>query len=168
MMDLFRQLRRRDDGVASVEFALWSTFFFVIIMVALDFGSLYLQRGKLNEAVGAAAVASFNNADNVSFGSLPLYVRGLTEDQSTAVTVSCNGSAGACTNFNRTCACLKQDGTYVANSCGNTCSGPGMTTGSTAGYYLTINASRSFDPMMVPRSVLSGASVSQQATVRLQ
>lgn len=171
MMKLIRRLARlrcNDDGVAAIEFALWSTAFFFMVMAAMDFGSFYLQRGNMNEAVGAAAVASFNDADNVNFANLPGYVRGLTGEQTTTVITACNGTAGSCTNLNRSCACLKNDGTYVTATCGNLCVGTGMTAGSTAGYYLTINASRAYSPMILPQSALAGSTVAQHATVRLQ
>ncbi|MXO89066.1 TadE/TadG family type IV pilus assembly protein [Alteraurantiacibacter aestuarii] len=161
-------LKADNKGVAAVEFALWTTAFFFSVMVAIDFGTFFLERGKLNGAVGAAAVSGFNTADNVNFGSMPGYVRSLTGEPATAVTISCNGTANSCTNLNRTCACLKSNGTYVSASCGNTCTGTGVTAGSTAGYYMTINATNPFTPMILPNSALADTVLSQQATVRLQ
>ena len=161
-------IRRNEDGVATVEFALWVTGFFMIVMVALDFGMFFIERGKVNEAVAASAVASFEEADNVNFGVLPNYVRSIADNQAITVAMSCNGVANSCTNLNRTCACLKTDGTYVAAACGNICTGPDVTGGSTAGYYLTIEAAQGFNPVVLPTGLLSGTSVTQQATVRLQ
>ncbi len=168
MRDFIYRLRRDEQGMVAVEFALWSVAFFFVVMVALDFGAFYIERGRMNEAVGAAAVSSFNDADNVNFANLPGYVRSLTGENSTAVATSCNGVAGSCTNLNRVCACLKNDGSYVTATCGNICTGTGVTVGSTAGYYLTINATRTFDPMILPQSAIAGATISQQATIRLE
>ena len=169
MIRRFLQSFRHDQrGVAAVEFALWTTSFFFVVMIAIDFGAYYMQRTKLNTAVGAAAVAAFNDADNVNFTDMPGYVRSLSGDQAATVGLSCNGAAASCTNLNRTCSCLKNDGTYVSAACGSSCTGSGMTAGSTAGYYLTINASRPFEAMIIPQSVLDGATVAQRATVRLQ
>ena len=165
---LLARLRGDEEGVAGVEFALWSTAFFFVVMGALDFGAYYLERGKMNEAVGAAAVVSFNEADNVNFAQLPGYVRSLTGEPLISVATACNGTEGSCTNLNRSCACLKSDGTYVANTCGNLCTGPGMTAGSTAGYYLSVRASQDYRPMILPNGVLGDSTIAQQATIRLQ
>ena len=161
-------MRRDTAGVAAIEFALLSALFFLAICVALDFGFLYLERSKMNEAVGGAAVNAFSSADNVNFSALPGYVRALADDQTLDVTTSCNGVSGNCTNLSRTCACLKTNGNYVAGTCGASCSGSNFTAGSTAGYYLTVHAAHSFQPLIVPRSVLGNAQIAQQATVRLQ
>lgn len=168
MQKRMARLRRDEGGVATVEFALWTTLFFFVAIVAIDFGAFFIERGRMNEAVGAAAVASFSSADNVNFANLPTYVRGITGESSTAVTTSCNGVDNACTNFARTCACLKSDGSYVTAACGNICTGEGVTGGSTAGYYLTIKATRPYQAMMVPDSAIDNALISQAATVRLQ
>ena len=167
-MHLLGRLRRDEGGAAAIEFALWSTAFFFAIMAAMDFGMYYLERGKMNEAVGAAAVASFSDADNVDFGQLPAYVRSLADNQSIVVSTACNGSAGSCTNLNRSCSCLKSDGTYVATTCGNMCTGAGVTAGSTAGYYLTIDASQGFTPIILPKGILANSTIAQHATIRLQ
>ena len=160
-------LRRGDDGAVAIEFALWSTLFFMVVSVAMDFGSFYIERGKMNEAITAAAVSSFTTFDAVPFDEIPGYVQGLSGEPALAVTISCNGT-NSCTNVSRTCACLKSDGVYVATDCGNSCTQPGMTTNSKAGYYMTIRAQQSFKPLIVPNSLLDGAVLAQKATVRLQ
>ena len=71
-------LRRDQRGVAAVEFALWTTVFFFAVMVALDFGSYYMHRGKLSTAVGAAAVSAYNQPNNVAFNSMQGYVQSLS------------------------------------------------------------------------------------------
>ena len=161
-------LRRNDDGVVVIEFALWSTLFFLVVSVAMDFGTFFIQRGKINEAVTATAVATFNGPETVAWSSLQTYVRGLTEDPSVDVTYQCNGGISACGNGTRTCACLKTDGTYQsASACGDPC-GTGTTANSTAGYYVTITATQNFDPVIVPSGILDDAQIVQSATIRLQ
>jgi hypothetical protein len=122
----------------------------------------------LNEAVNAAAVSAFSTAANVDYAVLPAYVRALTDNQGLGVSTACNGTANTCVNQSRTCACLRTDGTFVAGTCGNACTGPNMTAGSTAGYYLTIGATQTFQPLIVPDSLLGSKQIAQQATVRLQ
>jgi len=161
-------LARDERGVAAIEFAILTSLFFFVICVAMDFGALYLERSKMNEAVSGAAVNAFTSADNVSFTALPGYVRALADDSALSVTTACNGVAGACTNLSRSCACLKNNGSFTAATCGNSCTGSGVTTSSTAGYYLTVAATQTFHPIIVPRSLLENAQITQQATVRLQ
>ena len=163
-----RNLKSDQSGAVAVEFGIWVVAFFLAVSVAMDFGMYYLERGKMNEAVSGAAVASFTDADNVNFTLLPGYVRNLADNQAMTVTTSCNGTTGSCTNLNRSCACIKNDGGYVATTCGNMCTGTDVTAGSTAGYYLSINASQSFSPMILPRSLLADSTIQQHATVRLQ
>lgn len=165
---LISRLRKDQSGVAAVEFALWTTGFFFAVMVAIDFGSYFMYRGKLSTAVGAAAVSAFNTADNVGFTSMEGYVQSLSGYEDATVTLSCNGAIGSCTNFSRTCACLSSVGTYASATCGNSCTGTGVTAGSTAGYYFTITATRPYVPLVIPNSALNGTTMSQMATVRLQ
>lgn len=165
---LFKDLRRDEQGAVVVEFAFWVVGFFFVAMIAIDFGFYFVQRTKLNMAVGSVAVAAFNTPGNVDFTNMPSAVRSLGGLSSTTVTVGCNGVANSCTNASRTCACLKQDGTYVTAACGNSCTGTGVTTGSTAGYYMTVRASVIYQPMVIPQAMLSSPAMAQQATVRLQ
>ena len=160
------RLHRDESGAALVEFSLWTVLFFFAAMAGLDFGSYYLQRGAADEGVSAAAVSAFAKRDNVNFADLPAYVRSLSDDPALTVTTSCNGVAGSCTNLSRTCACLNGTGGYVAAACGASCSG--MTAGSTAGYYLTIRASKPYEPLMIPTNGITGEQISLVATVRLQ
>lgn len=168
MRPLLTRLRGDARGAATVEFALWCTTFFFMIMGAIDFGSYFLLRGKMNEAVSAAAVSSFKTPDNVTFTSLQGFVQGVTGDAAVSVSAICNGSANACTNLSRTCACLKTDGSFTAAACGTTCTGTSYTSGSTAGYYLKIKATRSYSPVILPQDALTPATIVQSATVRLQ
>ncbi len=154
-------------GVAVTEFALGTTLLFMVVLAGLDFGGYFMQRGQINEAVSAAAMESFKQRENVSFGGLQAYVRNLSDSQTVTVTTSCNGVAGSCTNLNRTCACLQTNGSFTPTSCGTACSG-GATSGSTAGYYLTIQASDAFRKVVLPKGVFSGDTVTQAVTVRLQ
>ncbi|GFM30748.1 TadE/TadG family type IV pilus assembly protein [Novosphingobium sp. PY1] len=168
MLGLLRKIRRAEGGVATVEFGIWVTTFFLVIMGVLDFASFYMERSQVNEALSAAATKSFADRENVDFGALPVYVRNFAEMPTLSVSASCNGVAGSCTNLNRTCACLKTDGTYSAGTCGSTCSGSGMTSGSTAGYYVTLSADHRFSPILLPGGLLKGTSTGQSVTVRVQ
>ncbi len=160
-------LARCETGVAAVEFALLSSLFFLVICIGMDFGLLYLERSKMSQAVAGAAVSAFSTPATADYASMPGYVRALADDQTLAVSTTCNGTTASCVNQNRTCSCLKTDGTFASGACGSACTGS-VTAGSTAGYYLTISASKTFQPMIVPNSFLSDTQIVQQATIRLQ
>lgn len=166
MRAFMHRLARDERGAVAVEFALWTILFFIVVMAALDFGMYYIQRGQVSEAVSAASVASFNNREDVKFDELPDYVRALAESPNLTVAITCND--GTCKKNGRTCACLKSDGTYASKTCGAACTGSGVTANSTAGYYMTVNASRPYVPMILPNGVLTDAVIEQKATVRLE
>lgn len=168
LTSFLKRLARDDQGAVVVEFAFWVVGFFFVAMVAIDFGFYFVQRTKLNMAVGSVAVAAFNTPSAVDFTNMTSAVRSLGGVSTATVTISCNGVANTCTNTSRTCACLKNDGTYTVAGCGNTCTGTGVTTGSTAGYYMTVKASVTYTPMVIPTTLLSNRAMTQQATVRLQ
>lgn len=167
MKAFIRKLAADRAGVAVTEFALGTTLLFMVVLAGLDFGGYFVQRGQINEAVSAAAMQSFQQRDTVNFNGLQSYVRNLADSQTVTVATTCNGAA-SCTNLNRSCACLKTDGTFTSSlTCGNACAG-GATAGSTAGYYLTIQASDTFRKVLLPKGVFAGDTVSQSVTVRLQ
>lgn len=162
-----RRLATDDRGTAAVEFALWCTLFFLTITVALDFGLFYVKRGAINEAIGAVAVSSFETRETVPFNQIPSFVQALSDEPDLVIDIRCNGQPG-CVNDERTCACMKGDGTFVPLACGTACTAAGTTAGSTAGYYLTISARQSYQPVLVPGSTALPAEIAQHTTVRLQ
>lgn len=168
---LLLRLRRDERGSVMSEFAIWTAMLFIVIMSALDFAGYYSARGAINEAVSAAALQAFQQRDKTEdqfYDEVPAYVRNLADDQALAVELSCNGAANSCTNMNRTCACLTTEAKYVAAQCSAECKGPGMTANSVAGYYMTIKASRNYNPLLLPKGVLAGTALDQTTTVRLQ
>lgn len=167
VLDARQSLYRDSRGAVATEFALWVTLFFIAALGAFDLADIYFKRSQMGSAVSAASLQAFDQRDNVNFQELPAYVRALSTDESLSVTVSCNGVANSCTNLNRTCACLTRTGTFTARQCGAPCSGSNMTSEVTAGYYLTITASRQFSPALIPNERV-GSQLSQTATVRLQ
>jgi Flp pilus assembly protein TadG len=166
-----RQLRREQRGAATIEFALWSVLFFMVAVVALDFGLFTIQRGHLSEALSGASIAAFSKRDTVDYSAIPAYIQAVSavpNAASMSIAVGCNGGSNNCTNTSRTCACLSQSGTFVpAGSCGEAC-GAGSTPNSISGYYLTIGATYPFKPMFMTRGILGNKPITQTATVRLQ
>ncbi|UYY78722.1 TadE/TadG family type IV pilus assembly protein [Sphingomonas sp. R1] len=155
-------------GAATVEFALLTLFFFAFVLLALDVAGYFVQRSQMAAAVSAASVSAFANRTSVPFDTLPGYVQNAARlPTAPQVSLACNGVAGACTNANRSCACLSKTGAFAAASCGSVCSG-GATTGSTAGYYLQISASAQYRAMVLPNGMLNGTPVAQSVVIRLQ
>lgn len=161
-------LRRDTRGVAVTEFAIWVTLFFFGVMIALDFGDYYIKRGQVSDALSATSVTAFQTREAVNFSAIQTNVRNMAQNQAITVSIGCNGGTNNCTNTGRTCACLQANGSFTAKDCGSTCTGSGVTTNSTAGYYLTVTANRPYKPMILPDSLLDGANIVQKTTVRLQ
>lgn len=167
MVRNFLPFLRDRTGAVAIEFALWSTLFFLVALGAFDLGDSYFKRSNIGSAVSAASLQAFDQRTNVKFTELPAYVKAIAADDDLVVTVRCNGSSTACTNSLRSCACLNRAGTYVAKACGDSCNGSGFTSGVTAGYYLTITATGPSNPAILPGKAV-GAELTQTATVRLE
>jgi len=167
-----RGLGGDERGAAAVEFALWSALFFVVVLVALDFGMYRLYQLRLSSAVAEGAMLSFNSRSSLSDSSMTgilNYVQAAPGLPGTAptVTVSCNAaSGGACVSSGRTCKCLS-NGNFTSGTmtCGDPCSG---STAGTAGYYLVLNARYTYHPVIVPNRWLSNRAMQERAVVRLQ
>lgn len=160
----FRQLREAEDGAVAVEFALWTVGFFLVIAVALDFGFYFMQRSQMDESLSATAVSAFSSRDNVAFASLPDYARALSGDGAMTVALSCNGVSQSCTNLERSCSCLNADASYTVQECGSVCTA----SGTSAGYYLTIDATSQFGTVIVPDRLLGDGQISRSMTMRLE
>jgi Flp pilus assembly protein TadG len=159
-------------GVATIEFALLSCFFFAVVLAVLDYGMFFIQRGNLGAGVATASIHSFANRASVTFDAIPAMVTanaGAPAASGLVVAVRCNGGAAPCTNTSRQCACLTSANTYVAAAtCGEPCSGTSMIADSTSGYYLGIDASYRYAPIVLPRSAIRDTALTQTAVVRLQ
>ncbi|WP_239805392.1 TadE/TadG family type IV pilus assembly protein [Croceicoccus hydrothermalis] len=161
---MIRSLREDEAGAVAVEFALWSMLFFMVVASALDIGSFFMKRSKLDEALSASAIVAFDNRENVRFDQLPAYVRALSDDAATRVTLSCNGAANGCTNMDRSCACISADGGYVTYTCKAAC----PNNGARAGYYMTLEATAPIEALIVPQRAFGGETVTRATTLRLE
>ena len=161
---LLKRFRKDESGVAAVEFALWSVGLFMLIAAGLDFGLYYITRSHVDESLSATAISAFDARDNVAFTTLPAYARAMADDNALAVSVSCNGTAGSCTNLSRSCACLNADRSFTAQSCGTVCSA----SGTSAGYYLTLDANANYSSVVVPSRLVGNGQISRSITLRLE
>ncbi|QQN74173.1 TadE/TadG family type IV pilus assembly protein [Croceicoccus sp. YJ47] len=161
---MIRSLRDDETGAVAVEFALWSMLFFMVVASALDIGSFFMKRSRLDEALSASAIVAFDNRENVRFDQLPAYVRALSDDTATSVILSCNGVVDACTNMDRSCACISADGGYSAYTCKATC----PDNGARAGYYMTVEATTPIEALIIPQRAFGGDTVTRATTLRLE
>lgn len=158
------KLRRNEEGAVAVEFALWTISLFFVIAAGLDFGFYFIQRSQVDESLSATAISAFDARENVAFTSLPQYARALANDYTMDVAVKCNGLEGSCTNLSRTCSCLNSDGSFAAQACGTVCSA----NGTSAGYYLTLDAKANYSSLIVPGRMVGNGQISRSTTLRLE
>lgn len=162
----FSTLSNDRRGVAMVEFALWTSLIFGILLLSLDFAFYTLYKERLKRAVSEASLAAFYTKDNIDPAKIAIYVSATAglPGNAPAVSLKCNGASN-CVNSNRTYACLSgTDGTFtVAASANAACSSGGL-----AGYYLTISSSYQFHNIVLPNPLLDGRLMRATATVRLQ
>lgn len=161
-----RHLLRDRRGVATIEFALLTTFFFAVMLLALDFGAYFVQRSQIGSAVSAASLSAFGARTSIPFTDLPGYVQRAARMPGLQVSVRCNGSM-RCANSARSCACLTRTGSFIGATCGAGC-GSDSTAGATAGYYLQITATTPYRAMVLPNGVLNGTPITQSITVRVE
>lgn len=164
MLKTLRRIHDDESGNAAVEFALWSVGLFFLVAAGLDFGLYYIARSQVDESLSATAISAFDQRSNVPFTNLPTYARALASDDTLSVTVRCNGVAGACTNISRACACLNADASFTAQACGTVCTA----NGTTAGYYLTLDATTNFNSVIVPGQAVGNGQISRSITLRLE
>ena len=159
-------LLRRQEGSATVEFALVSVFFFGIVMVGLDFGIYAQQNLKLGNAVEQASIIAFDARSAqpvVDKTQLTNYI-GAVVGGSPTVTIQCNGGT-ACNTASSKCIGALYNGwpTFTDPPNGSaTCS-----SGASPGYYVVIRAARTYRSVVVPDKYLNNGNMQQQAVVRL-
>lgn len=160
-----KSLGRDKRGVAAVEFALWSTLIFLALVPALDFGVYLLTGSRLAATVQQASILAFNMRDQDVIDTSPLTAYVAASGNGVTASVVCNGGAAACgtRKSERQCACVTGVATYSSISCGGSCAN-----GSKPGFYLTVQASRSYSASVVPNRFLEGDRISRAVTVRLQ
>jgi Flp pilus assembly protein TadG len=152
-------------GSATVEFAFVSILLFAVLMVGLDFAYYAQQRLKLGSAVEQGAVIAFSkhaNAPTVDQTSITNYIQS-TVSSDTTVSYQCNG--GTCGTS--TSKCIGAQGTNSWPTFSNPSSGTTCSSGASSGYYLVIQAKRTYHSVVVPDSWLGGTQMMQQAVVRL-
>jgi len=164
-----RALLRQQRGVATIEFAFASVFFFAILMVGLDFGVYAQQNLKLGSAVEQGAMIAFTNRSGaVNTTQIGNYVTSMAGGTPT-MSYRCNGSTDCSGTATQMCigAPATSGGWPTFTSPNGTGSSATCTSGATPGSYLVIRATRTYQSVVVPNKYLSGGTMQQQAVVRL-
>src|SRR3546814_4681003 len=75
MKKLFiKRLKSDDKGSATIEFAVFASMFFMVMMVALDFGMYLTYQLRLNAAVEQGSMLAFNNRNAIDAQQIDNYV----------------------------------------------------------------------------------------------
>ncbi len=161
-----RRIARNQSGVATIEFALWSSLIFSMLIVSADFGFYAFYKERLKRSVSEASIAAFDSRDNVDPNRIAQYLAASVRIPGAAPTVkvTCNGG-NACVNAARTCGCISpSDGSFSAQpTCGSICPSGGL-----SGYYMNISAQVTFRNVVVANPWLEGEPISANLSVRLQ
>jgi Flp pilus assembly protein TadG len=149
------------DGAAAVEFALLTPVLALVLAGAVDFGGVVFQRFNLDNSVSSAANFAINSKSNVngtngatvaSTLATILTTGGTTGgsvvvNNGPSVTIT-NGVASTATNSTNadSCYCPSRSGSTItwggAATCGSACG-----TGSKAGKFIAISATRTYTPL---------------------
>jgi Flp pilus assembly protein TadG len=164
-----RAFFRDARGSAAIEFAIASLFLFGIMMVALDFGVYAQQNLRLGNAIEQGAVIAFNHrsAGTIDTTSITNYVSAVAGG-SPAVSYQCNGAACSSAISSKCIAAPTAAGGWPSFSSPTTSNNVSLcANGAVPGYYLVIRATKTYHAVVVPNRYLNGATMFQQAVVRL-
>jgi Flp pilus assembly protein TadG len=148
-------LRSDRRGASALEFALAAPILLFLMGGLTDVGMLWRTRGKLAVAVDAGAQCAVLESTNATSANVQAAVLAATTlTPAPTVTVSA-----------QTCDCVSATNTLSAATCGSTCPGTSVTTGT----YMTISATYTYTSLMGYLS-FTGVSTNftETATVRLQ
>ena len=157
-------LRRAEDGISAVEFALSATPILLgLLLPVLDLGQAFSDQIRINNAVQAGAqYASLNTWNSNSVSDITSVVEGATTLSLSSVSAvqkcGCPNASGGPTLF---------DVPSAPSTCASTtCSADSQP----AGYYVQVSANLTYTPV-VPYSVLTGTdstkTLSSTAVVRI-
>jgi len=181
----FRTLWRSSAGLAAIEFAIMMPVFLVILVGAVDLGSMLFQDYKLDQAVAAGAQYAAVNPSSVNSTSgalLASSIAAAVEDANGTAwandvvvvndgptVIVTNGAAvtsGTDANANN-CYCPTGSPPNwnwgSSMTCGASCSGGGL-----AGKFVTITATSAFKPLLTTYGLIGSGTLRQSATVETQ
>ncbi len=180
-----RSLLADDRGIAAIEFAVIAPLFCLLFVAAIDIGSAIYTRFKLDAAVSAGANYALINAANVNStggATLGSNISAIVENSVSSgyaneviavnngptVTVSGGTSTTGGTNSPAdSCYCPTGTTTALtwgaAQTCGSACTGGGV-----AGKFVTIVATRTYNPIFSSYGLIANNTITASATVETQ
>lgn len=132
-----RILRRGEDGVSAVEFALFAPILFFGLLATVDLGLAIYERMTIDHVLRAGAQAAM--ADPGKPGVLTVL--------NTTAAKNFPGADAPVFTVDRDCACPEAKGTVVA--CSTTCSGPTSTF-----IYYHLSGAKDYQGMIIPKIAL--------------
>lgn len=158
-----------NKGIASIEFAVWSTFLLIPFIIGLEFGLFSLSNSKLTKATNAGALTAFDTRNQINATHIEAIVKSTYNDEDITVKIACNGEQNSCVNTNRSCSCIEADNSedadesflFELSNCSSVCP-----SGAAPGYYLTIDATVK-SPMRLSTSLGAPNTVRSVVTVKL-
>ena len=186
-----RSLLADDRGIAAIEFAVIAPLFCLLFVAAIDIGSAVYTRFKLDAAVSAGANYALINAANVSAtggATLASNIAAIVENgvasgyANEAIVVN-NGPTATVSGGTPSAAgtlstggtnapadsCYCPTGTTTAftwgaaKTCGSACAG-----GAVAGKFVTIVATRTYNPIFSSYGLIANNTITASATVETQ
>ncbi len=162
---LARDLLRRRNGVAALEFAIVAPALLTILGALADFGLAFGQSTQIEQAAEAGATYAFAAQQEAGVnGTISAAAVKAVVQASLALsptpTVTVTGPEAGCTQTNNSAsppATTLTSGTY-GQSCPN---------GNPVGTYLVINLQYTYQPLMPSYSMLARTNLSATSTVRL-
>jgi TadE-like protein len=165
-------LRRAEDGVVAIEFAVFATLFLIILAGAVNIGFLLYTASELDAAVSAGAQYAENNGAMVDSASTLQTLQ--TNIETLVDNVNGTGWASATVSVNNDDSnsgdCYCPTGTPSKNwswggtqTCGISCSGGGV-----AGQFVEITASRSVSPLFPTFGFVKNGTLSRSAVVETE
>ena len=186
-----RRLLADNRGIAAVEFAVIAPLFSLLFVAAIDIGSAIYTRFKLDAAVSAGANYALINGANVnstSAATLASNIAAIVENSVSAgyaneAIVINNGPTATVSGGTSTTAgtlatggtsapadaCYCPSGTTTAltwgtaQTCGSSCAGGGI-----AGKFVTIVATRAYNPIFSSYGLIANNTITASATVETQ
>jgi Flp pilus assembly protein TadG len=179
--------RRERQGVAAIEFALYSVVFLIVLAGTVDIGNLIFSEFQLDASVSAGAQYAVINASavdsasgatlatsisavvNNGYGSGSGWSNTVVVNNGPTVTTS-NGSASSSGTANNANSCYCPTGTPgswswgTAKTCGSSCTGGGI-----AGKFVSVTANRGITPFFPGWAFVTGSTtLTRYAMVQVQ
>lgn len=181
-----KQFRRAESGLSTVEFALVVPILLLVLAGVVDLGGALKTKFDLNSAVTAGANYALVNAANIKSstssqlaGQIAAIAKGSLSGGSGEVHVTINNGAavtfvagettsgGDASNADK-CYCPARSGSNISFGTSVTCGTACASGGGTAGKFVTIRASKPYNPLFGGLGIVQDGNISVQAVVQPQ